>query len=397
MGEWWLDPPRSIEAGGRIISKASDDSVNEVQDENRFYYAGFDCVKEWGFPLDLISDHYESYYDQTYFKFQIPVLSGIVYSGATLYVMVAMIENIQVGDTTLISLKGHYRSTYASDKFPWALLAEDDQLDAGWTELGSFGTVAQIFTGYYTAGAPYWMAGLDVTSAVQDAIDNGWTWLGFKLQLTHKAPIGWDYDHRPTGIDQVLKIWLQGATTTFISNNLPTGHPASHDHVSPWLKISYSTLPEEEEQEEPGEEYTISGGSNPYTGVINCIAADVKAKSAIAGTTAGGLWYCWSGGGFWDKIYEVDSEVTAVYMDAVKNFMDYPTEEIAWFGTMSGGVYKSIDALASWNQVGSFSSKVVEIQGSELTSDKVVVGTELNGIYVTNDGGVSWQQVLAPS
>lgn len=397
MGDYWLDPPRNIEAGGRIISKASDDSVNEVQDENRLYYVGFNCSKEWGFPLDLVSDHYESYYDKTYFKFQIPVLSGVVYSGATLYIMVAMVENLQVGDTTQISLKGYYRSSYDSDKFPWALLDEDDQLAAGWTDLGSLGTVAQIFTDYYTEGGSYWLTGLDVTAAVQKAFDEGWTWLGFKLQLTHNAPIGWDYDNRPTSLDQHLKIWLQGATAPYISNNLPTGHPASSDHVSPWLKISYSTLPEEEEQEEPGEEYTISGGSNPYSGTINCIAADPKAKSAIAGTTAGSLWYCWSGGGYWDKIYEVGSEVTAVYMDVVKNFMDYPTEEIAWFGTINGEIYKSVDALANWSQVGNFSSKVVEIQGSELDSDKVVVGTESNGIYVTNNGGVDWGQVLAPS
>lgn len=396
MGDWWIDPPRNTMAGGVIVSKASNNSVYHVSNENQYYQVGFECVKEWGFPLDLISDHYESYYNKGYVKFKVPTLSGEVFSNAILYVMVAFIYNIQVGGTTNIYLKGYYRSSYDATKFPWSYLKADDQSDVGWTEIGSLSTVASIQTNYNTYG-PYWVAGLDVTTAVQTAISSGWEWIGFKFELSHKSPIGWDYNNRPTSVNQLLDIRLQGAMTTFYSNNKPPNHPSSSVLVTPWLKNTYSVLPPEEEQEEPGEDHTTTSGSNPYTGLISCIAADPFAKSAIAGTTAGGLWYCWSGGGFWEKVYEVTSEISAVYMDYVKNLLDYPNGEIAWFGTADGRLFKSVNSLGSWSNIKSFASKVVEIRGSELESDKVAVGLESDGIHVTLDGGVSWQQVLAPS
>jgi len=400
MGDWWIDPPRNVTAGGVIVSKASDDSVSQVDYGNKFYHVGFKCTKEWGFPLDLISDHYESYYNKSYVRFQIPTLSE-VFDSALLHIMVALVENIQVGDTTLISLKCYYRSSYDATKFPWAGLDDDDQSDVGWTELGSLGTVAQIFTGYYSAGGPYWMTGLDISTAVQDAIDNGWTWLGFKLQLTEKAPIGWDYDSRPTSLNQLLDIRLQGALTVYLSNNLPPDFPAStvNNYVSPWLQASYVALPPEDDQEEPGEDYTTSSGSNPYpgdglppaSGYVSCIEADPKGKSAIAGTSIGGLYYTYSGGSVWEKVYEVDSKsrITTVYMDYIKNMVDYPDNATAWFGTYDGDIYKSIDSLQSWALIKSFDYDVKKISGSNTDSNKVaaVVGTK---IYTTFNGGDDW-------
>jgi len=393
--DWWIDPPRNNLAGGRIISKNSDGSVDETRLENQFYYAGFECVKEWSFPLDVISDHYESYYSHSYFKLQVPTLSGVTLDSATLYVMVGSILNVQVPDTTQMSLKAYYKSSYNANDFPWATLDEDDEGSAGWTEIGTFDTVAGIQTDYNTYG-PYWMDGLDITTAIQTVIASGWGWLGIRLQLTHKAPIGWDYDHRPSDTNQLLEITFQGAMTTYWSNNLPPNHPEDYNHVTPWLKISYSVIPPEEDQEEPGEPYTTVSGSTPYpaSGVVNCVTADVKAKSAIAGTSIGGLWYVWSGGGFWNKIFEVDSAITAVYIDYIKNLLDYPEEATAWFGTDSGDVYKTTDSFATWDKVKAFGVKVVEIRGSEMNSNKVVVATETD-IYTTMDGGENW--ILAKS
>jgi len=159
------------------------------------------------------------------------------------------------------------------------------------------------------------------------------------------------------------------------------------------LKLTYSGGTT---QYVPGEDVVpnpVSGEGSSADVHINCIAADPKAKMAIAGTESGNLWYCWSGGGVWDKMIDGDEPITAVWMDYIRNFQDYPYDEIAWYGTSSGNLYKSLDSLGNFTFVKAFPTAIREIMSSNEDSDKVVVGVD-DGVWVTIDGGDTWIESL---
>lgn len=384
---WWMDPPRNFEAGGYITHSKHDDEET-IDTENQSYYCGFKCVRQWYLPF--LSDHYESYSYHSFFKFQIPTTSGTVQS-AYLTMMVGNAGNIMNVNPVYMDVDVYYKPYKdvmpppASNPFPWDTLDEWDYSPAQWTYIDHWEDMYDMWADYMIYG-PYWLPMLEVTSGLQVAIGNSCEWFGVRVSPNYDAPLDWDWDERPTAYDQECWIGFYGACTPAWSST-PTGHPYSHSHPTPWLKITYDTG---EEQEVPGEPYTPPGGSYPASGVVNCVAADAKAKSAIAGTSAGGLWYVWSGGGEWDKIFEVDSEVTAVYIDYLRNLLDYPNEAIAWFGTSNGDVYRSVNSMASWQKVYEFSGAIGKIKGSNIDSSKVAVGAGTD-IYVSGDGGDNWQ------
>jgi photosystem II stability/assembly factor-like uncharacterized protein len=166
------------------------------------------------------------------------------------------------------------------------------------------------------------------------------------------------------------------------------------------LKITYEGG---QTQYVPGEDVTTSGDigylpsddSPAWSGGtgISSISADPKARMAIAGTYGGGLWVCWSGGGVWNKSYEIEDAITAVRMDIVRNFQDFPNDEIAWFGTYGGNLYKSEDSLVTWTLKNTFTHSIKEIRVSELSSDRIVVGCD-ESIWVSTNGGDDWTEVL---
>ena len=84
--------------------------------------------------------------------------------------------------------------------------------------------------------------------------------------------------------------------------------------------------------------------------------------------------------------------ISAVHMDITRNIINYPTTAIAYFGTSTGELYKSTDSMETWRLIGTFTG-IVEIMSSNTDPDKVVVGAS-DGVWISKDGGISWDLSL---
>ncbi len=383
---WWIDPPRSVLAGGYMTWKEHDAEIETVYHHTQNpYYVGFDCIKQWSIPF--LSDHYECWSYHTFIQFHLPAQASGTLVSAELYLMVGYAENIMNVVAHYQDIDIYYKNVMDYLDFPWDYLTELDYDDGTWTKNAvSIEDMWELWGDFMVEG-PHWIGPFDVTSGVALALGYGWDRTAFKLTPNYRTPLDWDYDERPTPYDQKLWVSFYGAINPYWVES-PTGFPDAFVSPVPWLKLTYSGV-DIPPQYVPGEDVTTSGQGSE----ILCVSADPKAKMGIIGANTGSLWYCWSGGGEWNKIYEADEPITAVHMDYLKNFLDYPTTEIAWFGTASGNLYKSVDSLTTWDLNYSFPSAIVEIKASQLDSNKVVVGVE-DGVWVTMDGGTTWREAL---
>lgn len=384
---WWVDPPRNHEAGGWMSHKYHDDEVDTVHIQNTHYYSGFCCQKQWFFPLDLVSDHYECWAYHFFTKFRIPTTTSGTFESAELYLMLGGASLRLTPPPTDLDIDIYYKSAFQLATFPWFTLDEGDYASATWTQNpNSIENVNQIWADFADSfSQPVWLTPVVVTSGVQEALDEGWDWAAFRLVPSYLTPHDYDWDNRPTDYDQLCWLSFYGAVNPHWVA-APLGFPDAYVSPCPWLKITYSGG---DTQYVPGEDVVTSGEGS----AVNCVAADPKAKMAIAGTNGGNLWHVWSGGGLWDKIIDGDEAITAVWMDYIRNFQDYPYDEIAWYGTASGNLYKSEDSLGSFNLMNTFATQIVEIMSSNQDSDKIVVGV-LDGVWTSVDGGLTWTESL---
>jgi len=390
---WWIDPPRSWTAGGYMIYEEHDAQISDdIYIHNNRYFVGFQCQKEWFFPLDLVSDHYESYSYHSYVQFHLPTTASGTLTGAELYLMVGVVDILLNISASYQDIDIYYKNVMDYLDFPWDTLSENDWDDGTWTKNPTSIEDMMSLYGDFLVEGPHWITPIDVTSGIALAIGYGWDRTAFMLTPNYRKPFDWDYDNRPTPYDQKIMAGFYGAVNPYWVAS-PTGFPESACSPCPWLKLTYSGGTT---QYVPGEDVVpnpVSGEGSSADVHINCIAADPKAKMAIAGTESGNLWYCWSGGGVWDKMIDGDEPITAVWMDYIRNFQDYPYDEIAWYGTSSGNLYKSLDSLGNFTFVKAFPTAIREIMSSNEDSDKVVVGVD-DGVWVTIDGGDTWIESL---
>jgi len=386
---WWLDPPRSYKAGGYLTYKEYELDVDEVYIHNNRYYVGFQCVKQNSFPADLISDRYESWSYHSFIKFPVPTLASGVFASAELNLMLNYAKIILNITATYMDVDIYYRNIEDPDDFPWQVLDEDDYPSGSWEQNPySIENMMDMYGDYLTEG-PCWLDPVNVTEAVQKAIDEGWEWIAIQLTPNYEAPLDWDYDHRPTSYDQEVYVGFYGPVNSYWVAS-PSGFPDAACSPCPWLKLTYSGGVS---QWYPGEDVTTSGQGSG----INCVAADPKARAAIVGTDTGNLWYSWypqSGEVLWDKIIDGDDPITAVWMDNIRNLVDFTDDQISWYGTSGGMLYKSIDSLTNFDFVTTFSTAVREIMSSDQDSNKVVVGVD-SGVWVSINGGETWEEALA--
>lgn len=399
MGDntWWIDPPRNFDAGGLLIQTHEKYSyVNITYNESYFYTVGWKCEKQ---AIFLGSDKYEAYSYHGFVKFDIPIVSEAVLENVYLHLYAWKGKYLDDSRPSYMDINAYTRTgktLYPAPKgylFPWDTMDEWDMEEDNWEFVDSWNMADVIDDVLFGPDwHSYWLTKIDVTSGYQLAIDNGWGWFAVRLSPgsggNHQNyPVGWDYDSRPTAYNQECWANILGATTPFWEE-APTGFPNAECHPSPWLEIVFSGGAS---QSYPGElEYTEEQPEQSQAATqITALASDPKAQSALAGTDVGSLWYCWSGGGFWNKIFEIGEEITSIYMDYQRNFQDFPDTQITWFGTISGSLYKSTTSLFGWVLSKSFDGKIVSIRGSELNSNKVVVGVGYE-IWTTVDGGDNW-------
>lgn len=382
---WWIDPPRNVAAGGWMSHKYHADEVDTVYTQNLHYYSGFQCLKQAFFPLDAFSDQYECWAYHFFTKFRVPATTSGTFQSAELYLMLGGADlemNVSPND---LDIDIYYKSVYDADTFPWQMLDEGDYTSPTWTQNpNSIENFNQIW-GNFVWDGPSWLDPVVVTSGVQEAIDEGWDWIAFRFVPSYLTPHDYNWNDRPTAYDQLCWLGFYGPINPYWVV-APSGFSDTHVSPCPWLKITYSGG---DAQYVPGEDVVTSGQGS----TVNCVAADPKAKMAIAGTEGGNLWHVWSGGGEWNKIIDGDEAITAVWMDHIRNFQDYPYDEIAWYGTVSGNLYKSENSLGTFSLMKAFSTQIVEIMSSNQDSNKVVVGV-LDGVWVSMDGGNTWTEGL---
>jgi|GEM_PF-4883222 len=379
---WFARAPRNASSGGHIRYAKASAEVQWTNITSPNYPVGFECIKE-GWIIG--SDKYEAYTHHPFIKFPIDdiVASGQL-SNAQLHLRIYDGNwNVYNTDAENMYLGVWHRSSYTSG-FPWSVTLSDTDYGAGgWAHTNR--SSESIFSLIGQARSmERWMGPVNVTSAVSEALAKGWKWVAFRFMFCSQfgimmdAPSDWNYDNRAAPYDEKLMLNIRGAMSQG-SVASPSGFPEPSSDPCPWLQLSFveGTVPD---QWTPGEY------NNPT--IINKIDADPEAATAIAGTEGGGLWITWSGG-VWHKAHERYRPITAVYMDYVRNFVAYPNDQISWFGTASGEVFKSVDSLYTWERYADFEGIVYDIEGSDLDSNKVAVAVG-NNIYTTRNGGETW-------
>jgi hypothetical protein len=135
---------------------------------------------------------------------------------------------------------------------------------------------------------------------------------------------------------------------------------------------------------------TISGGGsidewNKYTiSGVTSVAASNKGLTMLAGNDSGELWKT-TDSISWSKIHTFTTGISDIYIDKVKNPQDYPNTAICWVGLSNGNLYKSIDSFNNWSLITTLPHDIVEIKGSNIISNKLVVAAG-NDLYLTNTG-----------
>lgn len=144
-------------------------------------------------------------------------------------------------------------------------------------------------------------------------------------------------------------------------------------------------------------------------GRINCIAIHPWDDNIIySGTAGGGVFKTSDGGNSWAPVTDELSHLPIGHIA-----IDPVNPDIIYAGTgdtniggnvwIGNGLYKSTDGGETWNYIGLEECKIIsKIRINPLNPDQIFVGTmglpfEENtdrGLYRSNDGGLTWEQVL---
>ncbi|MBN3519457.1 hypothetical protein JYB62_05530 [Algoriphagus lutimaris] len=150
-------------------------------------------------------------------------------------------------------------------------------------------------------------------------------------------------------------------------------------------------------------------GPAAMSGRITAIdAIDDNPSVIYAGSASGGLWKSTSGGVTWEPIFD-DQKVHSI--GSISIYQKNPN--IIWVGTgegnprnslsLGGGVYRSMDAGATWELMGLENTKAIHrIIVHPDDPNTVYVGAigspwgeqEDRGLYKTTDGGKTWEKIL---
>jgi len=161
----------------------------------------------------------------------------------------------------------------------------------------------------------------------------------------------------------------------------------------------------------PSLSWYVEGPGN-IGGRFNCVVADPNNSNIIyAGAASGGIFKTTDGGNAWNPIFD-DKPFLAIGCLTI----DPNNSNIIWAGTgdanISGlcyigdGIYKSIDAGATWTNMGLnnqhvFSKIIVDPTNSNIiyaaTMGQPFVRDNNRGLYKSTNGGISWNPILTIS
>ena len=134
-------------------------------------------------------------------------------------------------------------------------------------------------------------------------------------------------------------------------------------------------------------DWNATSGWNPGVGRITSIAIDESnLNHIIVGSVTGGVWKSLDGGSSWavltDNLSNID--VYSLAMDPANNSTYY-------WGSTSGTIFKSTDSGATWTLHGSLPGGTVnKILIDPTNSLKMYASAQGGGLYKSTDGGLSW-------
>jgi hypothetical protein len=109
--------------------------------------------------------------------------------------------------------------------------------------------------------------------------------------------------------------------------------------------------------------------------------------------SAYGIWGTTDGGETWTEM-NTGIATGMTYTQTVE--ADRTTKDRVFAGTW-GGLYSSTNGGLNWSLVAAEGAPVLDIQQSTVLTSRWAMGTEKQGIWISNDNGISWSQVIGPS
>src|SRR4051794_9033074 len=156
------------------------------------------------------------------------------------------------------------------------------------------------------------------------------------------------------------------------------------------------------------------GQLGPYNigGRLVDVVADKQAANAVyAAASGGGVWHSTDGGVHWDPVWPADNvqnmgslaQASDGTLWAGTGEANPPGGGLTYFGD---GIYKSTDGGAHWTNMGLRDSAAIGRIAVDPTNPDIVFAAASGhiarsvperGLYRTQDGGKTWQRVIAPA
>jgi len=138
--------------------------------------------------------------------------------------------------------------------------------------------------------------------------------------------------------------------------------------------------------------WNATSGWNPGVGRITGFSIDeTNEDHIIVGAQTGGVWKTTDGGQNWQPLLDFYSNMS-IYSTA----MEPGNSNVYFFGSSNGRIYKSLDAGATWNQIGTAGNSVINKILIHPTNTSLMFASSQNaGIYRSTNGGVSWTSIVS--
>ncbi|NOT52864.1 MAG: PKD domain-containing protein [Chitinophagaceae bacterium] len=136
--------------------------------------------------------------------------------------------------------------------------------------------------------------------------------------------------------------------------------------------------------------WTHTSGWNPGTGRISAIGIHPANPNIIyAGSPGGGLWKSINAGASWTPLTDNNSLWMSIFAITIDNV----NQNILYVGTSTGLVLKSLDAGATFSNAGAGPGGTIRKVLIHPSNSNIVFATASNGIWRSVNAGTSWTQV----
>jgi hypothetical protein len=363
MAVEWIYPVYDSKGGTIYIYKDSEgNDVTEVIPEQDILKCGYECMNSVVYTGSF--RYYRSYFT-SFIYFNIPSILSSNITSVKVYFRIKGFNSEGSSDNTIdIFTKPDETVT----TFPTVTLDEDDRTTPSWFKIDDLGEI-EYLSSLYANGV--WL-GLDITSEFKDSIDFGLTMFPIKIAPSITQPPEYSFSRVVlTDYEEKSSVLIYGAGSLVKGDEVPEDYTESTIYYRPIIRIEYST------------------GTPTTASNVLCVDSDSKSDVFLAGTESGNVWriyYTTAGVLVKELVATFDGQVSAIYMDRVKNLLDYPSTALTWIGLSNGDVYRgTISRLPAMSPVLSLDAYITFIRGSDVNSNKVIITTS-SRIYFTTDG-----------